>query len=67
MGGSGVSCAMQHLSGQGAQQLMDSILARAGTSLLMSISPVEQQGIDSNGLVPCSVISWGFFHFPVFS
>lgn len=57
MRGSGASCAVQHLSGQSAQQRMDSVLARAGLSLLMSISPVPQQGLDNNGLVPCSVIS----------
>lgn len=57
---------MQRLLGQGAQQLMDSVLARAGMSLLMSVSPAEQQELDSNGLVPCGVISCGFSQFLFF-
>lgn len=66
MGDSSNLCAVQHLSGQGAQQLMDSVLARGGMLLRMSISPVEQQGLDSNGLVPCSFISWVLFTFLFF-
>lgn len=56
MGDSGALSAVQHLLGE-VQQLMDSGLATAGTSLLMSISSVEQQGLDSRNLVSHSVIS----------